>query len=222
MNETLFQEVGNNVPSLGRNEFNRALKVLNSKDVRALTAEINQYRDSFIGVNNSLGNAIMLPAEEWTRVRREAEEASKRELMTDSPALAEVDELQRKANEALAKAKAKQNELNRLWNEFQQLPQRYEQLADRLSTVVAAKSRLEWIDVSSEFKDLYKHALLGTAVVAGDALSNLAYTATTRAWQLEALTEVESELTSAIAVLKRSNADLAKKIGTKAHQFSKP
>jgi len=74
-------------------------------------------------------------AEVWATVARESNEAARKELLKGSPDLLEAEELARKAEEAARLAQAKQDELNRLWNEWSSLPEKADKIKLQLAQI---------------------------------------------------------------------------------------
>jgi hypothetical protein len=207
----LREEVSRNVPDVGPSEFLLALRTVGA-NASKIAEEIHRRRDAIIGPANRLGNSTLLPDSERRRIRSEAESAARRELLDGSATVAELDELQHRAAVAAEKARAKQAEFDRRWTEFQSLPAKHEAVGARLQNVLNEKASLDSETLQAQFKDIYRHVVLGTGVVSGDALAQFASIFETRELRITVLDELEVELRAQLEQLKHRNGELARKL----------
>jgi hypothetical protein len=101
MESELKKEVGLQINYLGDSEYLLGNMRAETKDVASIVAEIQKHRAPFEAgrVVNS-GSMMGATAENWKRIVAESEKAARTIMLQNSSALAELNELERKAQEA--------------------------------------------------------------------------------------------------------------------------
>lgn len=167
---------------------------------------------------NHGGNKTFYTEETLTKVIRASDEAAKRELMRQSSAVRQLDELEKKAAELKAQADAKEAELNAAYQEWLALPTRADQAQERLA-VLANERRIYSSDLKAEFKAVYADYLRtgsGSLLVGVDKVTLAIQQAKLR---LEVIAEVEPELTAKLKAIQARSRELAKFLSIEQHDI---
>jgi hypothetical protein len=125
MNEELKREVSLQINYLGDSEYALGYNRAETKDVATIVEVINKHRAQFDGGKvYSIGSASYATVENWKSLACASDQAARNELLRHSSELSELDELERKANEARRVADEKNRALQAAWNEFSALPEK--------------------------------------------------------------------------------------------------
>ena len=136
MNPELYGTLSLRFQRLGEDEFRLAYLRASEKTEAAIAEQIELWRAPFEEGRVTSGmSGRFASAEVWATVARESNEAARKELLKGSPDLLEAEELARKAEEAARLAQAKQDELNRLWNEWSSLLEKADKIKLQLAQI---------------------------------------------------------------------------------------
>jgi hypothetical protein len=155
------EEVQREVANLRESELALAItKVEDPHNAVAIAVWINEYRKQFErGRVMSTGASSYASREVWQQVASESNESCRRKLLGSSALLQEADDLTRKAREAQQLADAKTAELNRLYSEFNSLPERITSAQRELDAANEAIRNLADDKLRQEYKDWFKEVI---------------------------------------------------------------
>lgn len=216
MDSELLREIALRVNRAGDNEIRLAMsKAVNKGDVNEIVELINEARKPYTeGRVATMGCADFASQESWARIAEESDNAARRELM-GSTALAELDELERKARDAQQAAERKNLELNAAWIEYHAIPERIEQKEVQLAQIANEMRNLDPEQLANEFKRIYRIMLDG-GIVSGSFLPDIALTLCTSDLRIEVLNEKADGLDREVAELKARAKTLGKRLGQKS------
>jgi hypothetical protein len=215
MNQAIKNEVYNRVNRLGDNEWLLAYNKSTNKTATEIAELCEEFRKPFTdGRVASVGSAVFASPEAWQQIAAQSEAAAKRELLSGSSELAELDRLQKAATEATKAAEAKQAALSQAWREYNSIPDRVEAISTRLAEISAMIESLDMAKLEAEYKDAYR-AVLNGALADRFALIFAASEITTAALKREVLNELSADLNKELTELKTRSKQIAKKLTLK-------
>jgi len=153
----------------------------------------------------------MASAEVWQQVAGESNAAARQELLAGSPDLIEAEELARTAEEAARLAQAKQDELNRLWNEWASLGEKADSNKLQLAQIANTLTELDPVKLAEDFKRFHR-AILNGGRADPFAETQLAANIVVAPLRKEVLTEKQSQLEAELADLRKRNKELGKQL----------
>jgi hypothetical protein len=204
---------------LGDSEYALALSRVKTPDAAAIVEAIQQHRKQFEdGKITSIGSATFAPAEQWKALAAESERAARNELLESSSELTEVNELERKAEEARQAADKANRELESAFGEFSRIPERADAIKLELDGIAKLLSELEIEKIEADFKQHYK-AMLNGWTVDPFTQTTLAGLLVTCELRKECLNENAEALNKDLGELKARSKLLAKQLGQPKHQI---
>jgi hypothetical protein len=216
MNEELKREVANQINYLGDSELALGYSRAQIKTVASVVEEIQKHRKQFEdGKVASIGSAAFACTEQWEALAAESERAARDILLGNSSLLSEVGELARKATEAKRLADEKNRELQFLWSDFQNVPEKADGINAKLANLRAERASLAVEKLNADFKEFYAKILQGT-LVDHMALAHHAAVIATRELRLDVIAKLEGELNAQLAELKTRTKTLARLLGQKS------
>jgi hypothetical protein len=234
----LKRELSIQFGTLGDGEFELAVQTATetSKNIdefrRNLIAAIESHRQSVTGPNRGLASFEIRTEQAWKELYQRFEEQARRELLSSSAEIKTLNKLQADALKAQQAAQAKEAEINRLFSEFSQLPDRAKQLTDRLASLTAAREQLAEERLTATFIDSYRDALSCAPTIGNVTQLRQMYAAAeqqaqayaalvaTRIMRLGIIDEAEADLNAQLAKLRDANQRLAKQLGRPRHQLT--
>jgi hypothetical protein len=214
MENEIRNEVERQVSNVGESELALAItKVEDPHNAVMIAAWINDYRKQFErGRVMSTGASSYASREVWQDIARQSNDSCKRELLGSSALLQEADDLTRKAREAQQLADAKTAELNRLYSEFNTLPERITSAQRELDGANEASKNLTDDKLRQEYKDWFKTVINSANTVHPVLYATKAAALVTANIQRECYREKVAELEARLVEMRKKHSQLAKKL----------
>jgi hypothetical protein len=152
----------------------------------------------------------VVSADNWEAISVASEKAARNILIESSSELAEVDELERKANEARRLANEKNRALEAAWNEFRVLPEKADKIKRQLEQIASGLESLDPAQLAEDFRRHYR-AILDGGQADPFAQVQLAAVICTAPSRKEVLEEKRTTLEAEYAELKKRNKELGKR-----------
>jgi hypothetical protein len=202
-------------PYLGESELHLCYLKSAEKTEAAISERIEEWRKPFEARKTAnMGSASFATAESWKEIARESDKAARAELMKSSSELAELNELERQAEELRQRAEAKNAELSRLWSEYNAIPDRIHAAQNELNSIKNGLVDLDPAKLRDDFKRHYK-AILNGAISHPLAETELVTVIVTADLRKEVLEEKAGELEAQLVELRKRNKELGKRLGRK-------
>jgi hypothetical protein len=223
----IFGDVSRQRPNLGPSEFGRAFNVAmlaydgnNVALTREILKEVDAFRARHTPGYTTLSGGVYGTSDFWAKVHATSEAEAKRELLSGSAELAELDSLESAATKAKAKADAKTAELNAAFAEWNALPDRAARLQHQLTNCGLERTVLDEASLVERIKSNYREWLQtgnqGRKVDADYWSAVLA----SRTLKVQVIDELETQLRSELKTLDKRNVELSKVLNTRRHQLS--
>jgi hypothetical protein len=213
----LKKEIEREIPKIGPAEWELACQTASdSKNLdefkRKVADALEEFRLKIAGPTTGTTAFEYKTEQGWLEYYNSIETDARKELLASSAELKTLDKLQRDTLEAERRAKQKELELTKLFDDFCSLPGKADSINRRLADVRTTREALSETSLTTKFRQLYTEGLAGTASAFGFA-DQVALALLTSRLRIEVLNEQEVELTASLAKLQEDDKRLSKALG---------